>query len=338
MSKNSNKKVIIIAVIMIVMGLIFSLSKSYAYFETSIAGSNVTMGVGRLIHSLNSDVKLQNGEKKQIDLIVKSNDDIASKYQVYYKSRNDLTGVSVGYSQDSTDLPSGEIEGKGVRNITIVLENNSSNEVSIEIGVRGGLVNNSVEDIVLEEGENRIVNVLESVSDDGEVCVNNNRNIQKLENIDITTPGTLTLEFTDLDNIVGLSFYEKKSASFGRVSQFSISSNSMTLKYVNNIGTYSGTVSATGVEYTGNATLVSKTGTNIIPCKGYGYGYGLVEFNELSEVIAITSFSQTGVASGYGDIGYFHIYDNNKVFVIYDNSGYSNGIDMTVTFNVVGIE
>jgi len=324
---------------LMVIGLVFTIGKSYAYFETSIVGSNITLGVGKLIHSLNSDVKLKSGEKKQIDLIVKSNDDIASKYQVYYKSSNDLTDVLVGYSSDSTDLPSGEIEARGSKIISIVLENNSSNDVSVEVGVRGGLNKNSVEDIILELGENRVVNPMDSIDNDiGLNCNDNNKIVQKLENLSITTPGTVALRFTDLNNIVGLSFYEKKSASFGRVSQFSISGNSMSLKYVNNIGTYSGTVSATGVEYIGSKLLVSKTGTSIIPCRGYGYGYGLVEFSELSEVIAITSFSQTGVASGYDDIGYFHIYDKNKVFIVFDNTGYSNSIDMTVTFNVVGIE
>lgn len=147
------------------------LGKSYAYLEKSVDGSYISLEVGKLVHSLNSDVRLKKGEKKEVNLFVRSNDDVSSKYQVYYTSDDDLTNVLVGYSNDSVDLPSGEIDAKDSKSITIVLENNSSNEVSIEIGVRGGLINNPVEDIILEEGENRVVNALEGVAEIGNINV-----------------------------------------------------------------------------------------------------------------------------------------------------------------------
>lgn len=66
--KKDSRKVVFITVIVLVVVLTFSLSKSYAYFGTSIAGSNVTLGVGKLTHSLNSDIKLEAGESRIIDL------------------------------------------------------------------------------------------------------------------------------------------------------------------------------------------------------------------------------------------------------------------------------
>lgn len=156
MLKNSNRKVLLIAIVMITVGIIFSLGKSYAYFKTSITGSNITLGVGKITHSLNNDVKLVPSESRVINLIVQSNDDVASKYQVYYKSDDDLTDVLVGYANDSIDLPSGEIIAKGRKTIFIVLKNNSLNNISIELGVRGGLINKPIEDIILENNEYRV--------------------------------------------------------------------------------------------------------------------------------------------------------------------------------------
>lgn len=76
---------------------------------------------------------------------------------------NDLTNVLVGYANTSVDLPSGDIETGTEKNVKVVIKNNSDVEVTIKIGVRGGLPTNAVEDIILEEGEYRITEVMDEV-------------------------------------------------------------------------------------------------------------------------------------------------------------------------------
>ena len=78
-----NRKLLIVTVILIVTVFIVLSGKSYAYLEKSVEGSYVNLQVGKIIHSLNSNVILEAGDKIELNLFVKSNENIDSKYQVY---------------------------------------------------------------------------------------------------------------------------------------------------------------------------------------------------------------------------------------------------------------
>ena len=200
-------------------------------------------------------------------------------------------------------------------NNSLTNENSETFNFGIKDGVRGFFTN-------------------PSRADDSFIPFNKTRKTQELVK-DISTPSTVTFEFNDLTNFVGLNFYKKENAKFSRVKNFSISDNSMTLEYANDVGTYSGNVKCIGVESRENLTTVTKSIT--VKCLGYYYGYGILVFDELSEVVAVTSWSCTGVNAGNGDVGEIHFMGGNKLLVVYDNNGYSASADVTVNITVVGI-
>ena len=151
---------------------------------------------------------------------------------------------------------------------------------------------------------------------------------------DISTPSIVNLDFNALSNVVGLSYYQKNLAQYARVSTFSISGNNIDLTYANNIGTYTGILKCKGVE--SNETLTEITKTIVLECGGYDYGMDKVTFDELIEVVAITRFSCSGDAQKYGDVGCVCCLGGNEVFVMFDNSGWSNTHNETITITVVG--
>ena len=132
------------------------LDNSYAYFETSVEGSCVSLEVGSLVHTLKSEVTVGVGESTKIKVVVSNADNVASKYQLVYSSNDDLTDVVVGYSSVSADLPYGDLTKDDEKSVTVVIKNNSTAEITIYVDVRGGLSTNTVEDIILKDGENRI--------------------------------------------------------------------------------------------------------------------------------------------------------------------------------------
>ena len=154
-----NKRLLVL--IFILIGTIFiTLGYSYAYFNKVVIGSNVDLRVGTINYSLDSDglnsnyqATVSSGSDAVIEVTVNGLDDFASKYQMYYTGNN-LGDVVVGYSSESTDLPSGEMSAKGEKNVTIVIQNNSSSDKTVTIGVAGGLNKYTVNDIVLNKTKN----------------------------------------------------------------------------------------------------------------------------------------------------------------------------------------
>ena len=85
-----------------------------------------------------------------------------TKYQMYYRSSDDLTNVIVGYASYSSNLPNGDLAVGESKQVSLILQNNGDSEVTVFVGVKGGYQNNSVEDILLGDGEIRITNRIES--------------------------------------------------------------------------------------------------------------------------------------------------------------------------------
>ena len=178
----NNRRLVILGMFLVVV-LFFAFSYSFALFQDRIVGSNLRLEVGTLTYSLNGNSVYQTsvapGEELEIEITLTSLASVASKYQMWYKSGNDLTNVVVGYSSESTDLPSGEMSANGEKKVTVVIQNNSASSVTITVGVTGGLANNSVEDIILASDEKKIETSIElakydiqiaSVKIDGQVA------------------------------------------------------------------------------------------------------------------------------------------------------------------------
>ena len=162
------------------------------------------------------------------------------------------------------------------------------------------------------------------------------RNTQELS-LNISTPSTVTLTFDELENVVGLSYYQKQDASFAKAPEpFNINGNVLKITYLNIIGTYTGTLTCKAVECYESLTTVTKEIT--LSCSGYGFGVGKLTFDELSEVVAIKGFICAGAGSnnGCGDVGSICTLGTNEIIVIYDNRQYSAPHDEIVTITVVG--
>ena len=166
------KKIFHTGLFFIVLGLVAMFSVSYSYFSKTVVANDVNLEVGVLEYTLNSDFFSNNhditvpaSKSIKIEMIVKSDVEIDSKYQVYYKSDNDLTDVVIAYLTSSVDITSGNIDAGGEKKITLGLQNNSSSDVVVTLGVRGGLVNNTVADIILKDGEVRLDQSIDELYD-----------------------------------------------------------------------------------------------------------------------------------------------------------------------------
>lgn len=162
------------------------------------------------------------------------------------------------------------------------------------------------------------------------------RKTQELH-LDISTPSTVTLTFDKLNSIAGLCYYQKIDGAFAKAPEpFNINGNKLSITYLNSIGTYTGNITCKAIECNEALTTVTKEIT--VSCTGYGYGYGKLTFDELSEVVAIKGFYCTGDGSknGCGDVGSVCTLGTNEIIVIYDNKQYSAPHDETITVTVVG--
>jgi len=166
---------------LVLLGVIsITLGYSYAFFEEKIVGGNVDLRVGELSYNIQSDslndayqVTVGAGSESIIEITVTSLAPVASKYQMVYRSDNDLTNVVVGYSSESVELPSGEMDANGTKTVTVVVQNNSSSPVTVTFGVKGGLAHNSVEDIILASNEHKLVESVELQKVDECILVEN---------------------------------------------------------------------------------------------------------------------------------------------------------------------
>ena len=150
--KKNNKLVLYFAVFIIVLGIIFSLSKSYAYFETSIEATNATLCVGKLYNNLSEIYSLDRGEIRKIDFLLETLNEIDNKYKIYYEVlEGDASSIGVKYKSGEQDFVNGTISPNKTLSGTIFIVNNSTENIKVKIGVLTGLVNNEV-----ELGENQV--------------------------------------------------------------------------------------------------------------------------------------------------------------------------------------
>lgn len=144
--------------------LVFVPLCSYAYFNKTIVYKDVNLVVGTLDYDLKSSaidknyqvVVPQNTDVK-INVEIKELNSITSKYQLYYECDNSYCDdLIVGYSSDSSYLPSGKIKSGESLIIKLVIKNASDDIKKIKIGVAGGFDKYEIDDIIINSNQIKI--------------------------------------------------------------------------------------------------------------------------------------------------------------------------------------
>ena len=170
---NFNRKHVIIfcLLVIILLATIFLIRNTYGYYQENLElKDSLGMTVATLSYGLNEEYKVVVPAKGEVrvPISVMGLNSQETKYQMYYRSSNDLGNVVIGYASYSSNLPSGDLMIGESKQVSLILKNNGDSEATLFIGVKGGYQNNSVEDIILGNGEIRITNRIESeeVSED----------------------------------------------------------------------------------------------------------------------------------------------------------------------------
>ena len=164
---NFSKKYIAIfgLLLIVLLAIIFLIGNTYGYYQENLElKDSLEMTVATLSYGLNEECKViipAKGEVR-VPIAVMGLNSQETKYQMYYRSSDDLTNVIVGYASYSSNLPSGDLAVGESKQVSLILQNNGDSEVTVFVGVKGGYQNNSVEDILLGDGEIRITNRIES--------------------------------------------------------------------------------------------------------------------------------------------------------------------------------
>ena len=129
---------------------------SYAMFTVSKTKENaLSIVTGGLNYTITGTGVTSNritttaGSTKSVTLTVTSQNDIDSKYQLYYQNNSN---VEVYYLESNED-PFGTIEANGSIQITILIKNKASSSQTITLGVQGGYPSN---ELTLESGRTAV--------------------------------------------------------------------------------------------------------------------------------------------------------------------------------------
>ncbi len=164
---------------LVIGGIVFfGVGRSYALFENRLTAKNISLQVGNLSYEMSFKVLAE--EEKVIEYTVQSLDEIDSKYQLYYKSKNNLEQVTIGYAAWSKSLPYGDIESGKEKVVTILVHNKSREDIFITIGTRGGFSYNRIEDIELKADETAIKNMISSCQTHPVLGDNSGANVPEL--------------------------------------------------------------------------------------------------------------------------------------------------------------
>lgn len=154
-------KMIYFGLFLIGIFLVSSTYFSYAFFTSkNEVHGKLNIVVGTLEYKIESSdlqdnsIIVSSGDTKIITLSVKSLNDVASKYELYYKLENDNALVTVGFLEDSLNTKSGILEKSESKEVEVIIRNKSDSSQKIIFGVEGGLLNN---DLVLNNNKSSLV-------------------------------------------------------------------------------------------------------------------------------------------------------------------------------------
>ena len=145
----NRKRVIYIGILLIVTVIVSITAFSYAFLtRIDEQHGKLNMTVGTLDYKIESDdlnnnsITLGANESKEIELIIKAENEIDTKYELY---TNSVENVEIGYlNEEGFDESTGTISKNGTKKIKIVLENNSDTSKTITFGVQGGFEHNTI--------------------------------------------------------------------------------------------------------------------------------------------------------------------------------------------------
>jgi len=131
--------------------LVSTMCFSYAFFTSKTEGNGkLNIVAGTLDYKIESDelennkLTLNSGEVKEIEISLKSLNEISSKYELYYVLNIDNDNIRIGYSEDTKNSVLGTIEANETKKITIIARNTSNEDAEVTFGVVGGLSNNEL--------------------------------------------------------------------------------------------------------------------------------------------------------------------------------------------------
>lgn len=297
--KTKKSLVMYFSVVALLVVVCYGFKTTFAYFIANEQGTATNMKVEKLNYVLESaDLKdnaitLKPNEVKKINIILKSDYDIATIYRLNYTGN-----VVVEQSSTSLDEVKNIIDVKGSKNIDLVITNNSLEDETVVFSADGGYVGNELEN-------SNIVNIF----DEG-----------LLQN-KLLVDGTLTLtELGDYRDLVGTNNYVNIDNIIYRVMGVFKDENNAYLKLITNdsIGLHlfgkdnnyltSSLNTYLNVDYKESLNKVLKdnlkevtyytAGNNTIIDKGY-YNY------ERGELISLDTFN----ISGKSTIGLMYLSD-----------------------------
>jgi len=165
------------AVLLITFMLLFSLIyTSMALFQKSVEKVGVASIVaseieyvltstesGFTIDGNKGTIAVEAGETKIFNVTITNNTSINTRYKMYYKFANDVTilDVNVGISSISESPISDLINVGESKTVKIIINNNSTQKATIEIGAQGGYAANEL--VVLGTGRNEMGTIEETV-------------------------------------------------------------------------------------------------------------------------------------------------------------------------------
>lgn len=197
------KNIIYIGIILIMTVLVSVMCFSYAFFTHKIEDhGKLNIVAGTLNYKLennklenNNSITVPSGLTQRIDLKIISLNDIDSKYELYYITNNN--DIEVNYTSTSIDNPTGTIEAKSSKTVSIRINNKSEEDATITFSVAGGFINNS---LVLNE-----INHINALCDNETTfCISTKEQLITLAN-----------EVNSGDNKAGKTYYLENDLDLG---------------------------------------------------------------------------------------------------------------------------
>ena len=147
------KQNFILLVFILFVFLVTGIYQTFSLF-TSSDGTSVVDGILTYKFILNqageNAITIAAGSSKNVMVTVSNPDNILLKYGIYYRSSSDLSNVSLGYLKSSAYKGTDVIPAGKDYIVTMKVDNQSSSDVTINLGVSYGLENGG--DLLLDTG------------------------------------------------------------------------------------------------------------------------------------------------------------------------------------------
>ena len=303
MKRVKHIKIINIIIIFILISFLFFVHPSFSYFKLTKENTNaIVLEAVELNYTITSSTSTNNQmiiprnsiQKIVIDLV--SDNSRETEYEMYYQILSSLTeeekeNITVNcIENESKNLPIGIIRAAELKEIVIIVENQNTVEVILEIGCQGGLVGR---ELVLKQGESIPVVTNFAYTGAEQVFIANKTGKYKLEVWGAQGGGHYT--------------YSSKSCfgGYGAYSTGIITLNEGDILYIN-VGGQGLTGTATDQEYLGGYNGGGNSKYNTDPNSYGGSGGGATHIATESGILSTLKDKQNSiliVASGGGGAG-----------------------------------